>query len=167
MYITWELLSSVFFCWVFEVKCYLLFLLHIALFWHFCSIVRRLEVTPDNIVTSFTNVVDEMFADGQYNWGRIITIYAFAGWLARYCCCGRACDASSVSKVCNCDPEPAKQMAACAGDYVARRLSTWVRKQGGWVSCWKYYHFLWQYSRWYTCCSFECFSYATLTSQDD
>jgi len=99
------------------------------------SIVRRLEVKPDNIITSFTNVVDEMFADGQYNWGRIITIYAFAGWLARYCCCGRACDASSVCKMSGRDPEPAKQMATCAGDYVARRLSSWVRKQGGWVSC--------------------------------
>lgn len=100
-----------------------------------CSIVRRLEVTPENILQSFTNVVDDMFADGQYNWGRIVTVYAFAGWLARYCCCGKACDASSVSKVSSRDPEAAKEMAVCAGDYVARRLSAWIRKQGGWVSC--------------------------------
>jgi len=100
------------------------------------SIVRRLEVTPDNIIMSFTNVVDEMFADGQYNWGRVVTIYAFAGWLARYCCCGRACDASSMNKASCRDPEPARQMAVCAGEYVAQHLTAWVRKQGGWVSCW-------------------------------
>lgn len=89
-------------------------------------------------MASFTNVVDEMFADGQYNWGRVVTIYAFAGWLARYCCCGRACDASAVSRVSVRHAEPAKLMAACAGDYVARRLSAWVRKQGGWVSYCKF-----------------------------
>jgi len=101
-----------------------------------CSIVRRLEVTPENIVQSFTNVVEEMFADGQYNWGRIVTVYAFAGWLVRYCCCGKACDGcgSSLSKTSCRHPDSAKQMAVCAGDYVARRLSTWVQKQGGWVS---------------------------------
>jgi len=92
-------------------------------------------VTPENIVPSFTNVVEEMFADGQYNWGRIVTVYAFAGWLARYCCGGGACDASSMNKVCGRNSESARQMADCAGDYVAQRLSTWVRKQGGWVSC--------------------------------
>jgi len=92
-------------------------------------------VTADNIIPSFTNVVDEMFADGQYNWGRVVTIYAFAGWLARYCCCGHACDASAVGNSSVRDVEPARLMAACAGDFVARRLSPWVRKQGGWVSC--------------------------------
>jgi len=99
-----------------------------------CSIVRRLEVTPDNIVLSFTNVVDGMFADSQYNWGRIVTVYAFAGWLARYCCCGGTCDASSACKVSGHDRESARRIAACAGDYVALRLSSWVQKQGGWVS---------------------------------
>jgi len=99
------------------------------------SIVRRLEVTSENILPSFTNVVDEMFADGQYNWGRIVTVYAFAGWLARYCCCGGACDVSSVSKASGRDPESARDIADRAGDYVAERLSTWIRKQGGWVSC--------------------------------
>lgn len=98
----------------------------------FSSIVRRLEVTPENILPSFTNVVDEMFADGQYNWGRIVTVYAFAGWLARYCCCRGACDASSVNKVSGHDPESAKDIADRTGDYVAERLSTWIRKQGGW-----------------------------------
>jgi len=91
-------------------------------------------VTPENILPSFTNVVDEMFADGQYNWGRIVTVYAFTGWLARYCCCGGACDASSMSKVSGRDPESARDIADRAGDYVAQRLSTWIRKQGGWVS---------------------------------
>ena len=92
-------------------------------------------MTSENIVPSFTNVVNEMFADGQYNWGRIVTVYAFAGWLVRYCCCGGACDASSVSTGAGRDPECAKEMAASAGEYVAQRLSNWVRKQGGWVSC--------------------------------
>jgi len=91
-------------------------------------------VTPENISASFSNVVDEMFADNQYNWGRVVTVYAFAGWLARYCCCGGACDASAASRMVARDPRAAKEIADCAGNYAAQRLSAWVQKQGGWVS---------------------------------
>jgi len=95
--------------------------------------MRRLEVTRENTVSSFINVVDNMFATGEYSWGRIVIVYAFVGWMVRYCCCNEACDVLSVSKVSNCDPEYARQMTACIGDYLARRLSTWIRKHGGWV----------------------------------
>ena len=96
------------------------------------SMVRRLELTRKNMVPSFIQITDYMFANGQYSWGRIVVVYAFIGWIVRYCC-NRACDASSASKVSNCDVESARQMTACIGDYLARRLTTWIRKHGGWM----------------------------------
>jgi hypothetical protein len=97
----------------------------------FSSIVRRLDVTRDNIRPVFYNVVDEMFSDSQYNWGRVITVYAFAGWLAQYCCCSSSTADASLAVV-RSNQEFAIKIAECAGGYVAERLSAWVSKQGGW-----------------------------------
>jgi hypothetical protein len=66
-------------------------------------------------------VVDEIFADRRYNWGRVVTVYAFAGWLARYC------DHNEMKDFVD-------SIADTAGTYVAERLAPWITKNGGWVS---------------------------------
>jgi hypothetical protein len=73
----------------------------------------------------FDAVADELFADEQYNWGRISTVYAFAAWLAKH---------PSDYPVTEGKDEVAQAIADIAGNYVARRLSTWICEQGGWVS---------------------------------
>jgi len=45
------------------------------------SIIRRLELTRENTVSSFIDVVDNMFANGEYSGGRIVIVYAFVGWM--------------------------------------------------------------------------------------
>ena len=88
----------------------------------FCSIIRRLEIVDRSEVCSrFTRVVNELLVDGQLNWGRIVTIYAFAGWLARHC---------SENGM----PDSVQEISECAGTYVADKLSDWISQQGGWVS---------------------------------
>jgi Apoptosis regulator proteins, Bcl-2 family len=117
---------------VHEIKNYLMQLVCLFVY---CSIVKRLKTSHENIAPTFINVVNEMFVDNQYNWGRVVTVYAFAGWLARYVCCGRESDSMSadVPRESN-HPECAAEIAKLAGEFVADRLGGWVRKQGGWVS---------------------------------
>jgi hypothetical protein len=98
----------------------------------FLSIARKLdsdrppgESSTDLWRHSFVAVVDGLFADRRYNWGRVVTVYAFAGWLAR-----QHCDKSAVS-----GDEVSRTIATAAGEYVADKLSPWICEQGGWVCC--------------------------------
>lgn len=82
-----------------------------------------------------------MFSDNQYNWGRVVTVYAFAGWLARYVCCGKESSDTVVDKAAmptgreSIDTTTCAQLVAdLAGEFVAERLANWVEQQGGWVS---------------------------------
>jgi len=98
----------------------------------FSSIARRLgsHVAVDGPTAAqwrytFTAVANELFADGYHNWGRIVTIYAFAGWLVRQHC------TAETSR-----DELARTIATTAGDFVADKLADWICHQGGWVeSC--------------------------------
>ena len=98
----------------------------------FESIVRKLRVRVsddggqlhrdvDVCRRTFVGVVDELFADGRYNWGRVVTVFAYAGWLARGC--RSTSDVDSWSDV----------VTQVAGDYIGLKLSPWVCQQGGWV----------------------------------
>jgi len=69
---------------------------------------------------TFIAVASELFADGHNNWGRVVTVYAFAGWLIRH-----------HSETCG--DELAHTIAATAGDFVAEKLADWICHQGGWV----------------------------------
>lgn len=87
----------------------------------FASLVKKLDLAHKDLDCQFLgNVADRMFCDKQYNWGRIVTFFAFAGWLARYCVENRL------------DPEWPEIIAKKTGDYVAKSLCPWIMKQGGW-----------------------------------
>lgn len=86
----------------------------------FNGIMKRLSVGRQSWDDTFTNVADEMFADGQYNWGRVVTLYAFAGWLARHCKENRMEDV-------------VPQIATRAGLYASEKVLGWIKSQGGWV----------------------------------
>jgi len=94
----------------------------------FASIVKKLHIGEEGTnCESFGSVADEMFADKHYNWGRIVTLYAFAGWLAKHCVDNRI------------DGDWVNRIGEVCGDYVAENLSQWIASQGGWVSV---FHFL-------------------------
>lgn len=86
----------------------------------FNSMVQRLELTKESGFQTFTSVADEVFSDSRYNWGRIVSVYAFAGRLAKY-------------YVDHNMPECVDQMGEYLGDYVCSKLAWWIHKQGGWV----------------------------------
>jgi len=86
----------------------------------FKGMMRKLEITRWNGASVFVKVVEEIFADELYNWGRVATVYAFLGWLARYCMQNDLEDC-------------VQSITETAGLYVAKHLTSFITKSGGWV----------------------------------
>jgi hypothetical protein len=85
----------------------------------FKGMMKKLEVTESNAALVFTKVVDEIFSDTLFNWGRVVMVYAFVGWLILHC---------KHNGMENCIDEIAE--AAC--QFATSRLSTWITEAGGW-----------------------------------
>lgn len=88
----------------------------------FNGMVNKLHITRENVHLTFTNVVNELFRDGEINWGRVVSVYAFAARLARHLD-GQNEDATAIQNI-----------ATICGEFVAFDLGGWIEKQGGWVS---------------------------------
>lgn len=87
----------------------------------FNGMVNKLNLDEETGYRTFTNIIDEMFSDKHYNWGRIVAVYAFAARLAKYCV------DENMNDYC-------PQIATYLGDYVAENLAEWIAEHGGWVS---------------------------------
>ena len=87
----------------------------------FNGMVNKLNLDEETGYRTFTNIINEMFSDKHYNWGRIVAVYAFAARLARYCV------DENMNDYC-------PQIATYLGDYVAEHLAEWIAENGGWVS---------------------------------
>jgi hypothetical protein len=110
----------------------------------FKGIFNKLEVNDDDVLQTFVIVADEIFEEGQVNWGRIVSVYAFAGHLARH-----------ISNKINNNPglsdnqeenaTPLRstlikgKIASFVGQYVANKLGQWIVDQGGWDAFVKYF----------------------------
>lgn len=92
----------------------------------FQGLSERLGITEANVTDVLPIVLDEVFADGKYNWGRLVTVYAFAGWVARHF-------ANQGMSEC------ATTVGRTAGTYVATKLASWIESNGGWVRVIKLY----------------------------
>lgn len=85
----------------------------------FASMVNKLELTEANGKETFENVVKEMFRDHRFNWGRLATVYALSGRLAKHF--------AEKNKV-----EYVDKIAEFTGAYVVTNLVNWIHEQGGW-----------------------------------
>ncbi|XP_014770366.1 anti-apoptotic protein NR13 [Octopus bimaculoides] len=85
----------------------------------FKTMINRLQVDDMNLFISFTYVTDEIFEDGQINWGRVVAVYAFAARLALHF--------HDIQK-----PEKCNQIALYTGRYVGKKLGKWIIESGGW-----------------------------------
>lgn len=83
------------------------------------SMVNKLNLDNGNTFQTFVNVADEIFEDGQINWGRIIVVFAFA---ARLTATLRRRHSTLEDKV-----------ALYVGKYVGNKLGRWILDNGGWV----------------------------------
>lgn len=85
------------------------------------GMVNKLNVNTDNVFHTFVSVADEIFEDGQMNWGRVVAVYAFAARLA-----------SSCNKECL-QSDWEEKISLYVGKYVGNKLGRWIVENGGWV----------------------------------
>ena len=92
------------------------------------SMVNRLNVGENNTFQTFVNVADEIFEDGQINWGRVIVVYAFAARLvAHFSMKEPEVDIKS-------SPGIKEKISLYVGKYVGSKLGRWILDNGGSVS---------------------------------
>lgn len=83
------------------------------------AMADKLEpLSQETLPQSFHNIVEKMFSDGRYNWGRVVAVCAFAVVLARRFHKKRQDDLVG-------------ETARILGDYIACRLGVWIAQRGG------------------------------------
>lgn len=86
----------------------------------FKGMVNKLNIGEmgNNAFDVFVTVANEIFEDGQINWGRVIAVYAFAARLAAY--------------FRQSQPDMEEKIALYVGKYVGNKLGHWIIDNGGW-----------------------------------
>jgi len=86
------------------------------------SAVKKLNATEEDAHTTIDNVANEMFVDKQFNWGRLVTLYAFCGKMAKYL----------VEKYPKRQSDIVDKIADYTAEYVSDVLSSHIDRYGGW-----------------------------------
>jgi len=86
------------------------------------QLAEKLDIQQPDDVALLNCVATAMFDDDIVTWGRIVTLFAYAGYLARYC------HEQGLS-------ECSHTVAELLESIVVNRLGLWILANGGWVSC--------------------------------
>ncbi|XP_052019064.1 apoptosis regulator BAX isoform X2 [Apodemus sylvaticus] len=79
------------------------------------------DVDTDSPREVFFRVAADMFADGNFNWGRVVALFYFASKLVLKALCTKV-------------PELIRTIMGWTLDFLRERLLVWIQDQGGWVS---------------------------------
>ena len=89
----------------------------------FTELVRKMKISElATICESLVLCADNLFMDRRCNWGRIVTLYGYSAFLASYCA------SNHVSQ------DLVRKIGETVGSYVSANLTSWICRQGGWVS---------------------------------
>jgi len=86
------------------------------------QLAQKLDIQQPDDAALLNSVVTAMFDDDVVTWGRIVTLFAYAGYLARFC------HEQGLS-------ECSQTVAELLDSIVVNRLGLWILANGGWVSC--------------------------------
>ena len=67
--------------------------------------------------------MEKEFEDGIVNWGRIVTIFAFAGILIK----------KLLGKCIAPDMDMCKDISCFVAEFITENTGEWIRQNGGWV----------------------------------
>ena len=85
------------------------------------DLVQKLDIQTREQLNLLNNIAAEMFNDEVVNWGRVVTLHAFCGYLARWC---------EERHITDCGDD----IGAILGSIVVNKLGLWIVANGGWVS---------------------------------
>jgi len=86
------------------------------------QLAEKLDIQQPDDIALLNGVATAMFDDNTVTWGRIITLFAYAAYLARYC---------HEQGLHECSEAVAESLESI----VVNRLGLWILANGGWVSC--------------------------------
>ena len=84
----------------------------------FMRLVNQMPFSEINGYQTLFSIADALFEGDDVNWGRITALYAFCAWAAK-----------SSGKI-----ELAEVIISFLGYYVSRKIGSWIKGNGGWVS---------------------------------
>jgi len=85
----------------------------------FNSMAKKLDLSRDQLEDTFVKTIDEMCQDSNINWGRIVTVYAFIGVIAKHCIQSGMMDMLD-------------KLVFTANQCILHRFGVWIDKEGGW-----------------------------------
>ncbi|KAM5132015.1 apoptosis regulator BAX [Mantella aurantiaca] len=86
--------------------------------------IEQVQSNPPKEV--FFRVATEMFADGNFNWGRVVALFYFACKLVLKALCTRV-------------PQMIRTIIDWTMDYLREYVVQWIRDQGGWEGLLSYF----------------------------
>lgn len=85
----------------------------------------RIDITSVDVAKRiFNGVMEEKFADGNTNWGRIMTIFTFGGLLTK----------KLQEQGVQLTGEEKEQISYFITEYIINNKAAWIDANGGWVS---------------------------------
>lgn len=99
----------------------------------FMTLVGDLDLDKSSGFQALFNNADALFSEGANNWGRIVVLYAYGGWMAVN---------SGFDKNNKKSWEKIAMLGDILGYYVGEKLDDWIKEAGGWVRIVKYIYFL-------------------------
>ncbi|XP_074659991.1 apoptosis regulator BAX-like isoform X2 [Tubulanus polymorphus] len=82
------------------------------------------EISPESPQQTFMNVAKEIFSDGIYNWGRVVTLFYFAFKMVR-----KALDKIPLIKA----------IIDWVVDFIIAYVAPWIIERGGWEAIQEYF----------------------------
>lgn len=88
----------------------------------FAGLLKKFHIISNGIdILNLEVIAQEIFSD-KITWGRLATWYTFGGRLAQYC------------MDCGLEEKHIKMISHTIGHHVSENVSSWLIRQGGWVS---------------------------------
>ncbi|XP_077176295.1 induced myeloid leukemia cell differentiation protein Mcl-1 [Paroedura picta] len=93
----------------------------------FQGMLNKLEIKDKDDLKSISEVATHVFSDGVTNWGRILTLIAFGGFVARHL--------KTINQESNIVP-----LAEIITDVLVKDKREWLVSHNGWEGCVKFFH---------------------------
>ncbi|XP_070256585.1 bcl-2-related protein A1 [Myotis yumanensis] len=80
----------------------------------------------------FQAVVRQEFADGVVNWGRLVTVFALQGILAKKLLRARVAPDPDPDTDRDLDADTSEEIARFVAEFITSQAGDWIRQNGGW-----------------------------------